>query len=134
MLVVCPFCVKPRTTICGFTHWTTRLTLPLINCSEPDITATPYICHTHLLGMTDCFNSSVTNICTLDSLDCNNTLTLSTSTQPLCLNVHKYLNFLQVSHLPLPTNWLVGDLCPGVPFSKIGDGTQRRTLPCWFLL
>lgn len=38
------------------------------------------------------------------------------------------LNSLQDSHLPLSTNWLVRDLCPGVPFPKIRYGTQRRTI------
>lgn len=68
------------------------LTLPLSNCSEPNITPTPYLSYIPLFGITDGFNSSGTYfMSTLDPSNSKNTLTLSIATKPLFLNIHNTL-------------------------------------------
>lgn len=65
------------------------LTSLLINCSKPIITATPYLFHIPLFSIADCFHSSGIHFMgTLDSSDCSNTPALSTTIQPISLNVH----------------------------------------------
>lgn len=84
-----PFVFLPTVLVDSFT-------LPLVNCSEPNITTTPYLSISH----PDCFNSSRTYfVNTLTSADWNSTITLSTTapnsyaqTFTLCLFyvAHKY--------------------------------------------
>ena len=82
---MCRSNVKHKTTRCGL-HYFTRL-FHLIAWSQ--ISLPPYLFHISLFSTTDCFNSSGTHLWAPGSTDCNNTITLSTTTQPLCPNSHK---------------------------------------------
>lgn len=85
-------CASPQIELITATSATTLPPLPLlpfVYCSEPNITTASYRPHISLFDATDYFNSTGTHfVGTLEFSDCNDTLTLSTSTQPLSLNVH----------------------------------------------
>lgn len=105
-------------------------TLPLLNCSEPNITTTPYLSHISLFGISDCFSSAGTHLVgILDSKDCNNTITLNTTTQPLCPNIHNASIFCgtQVYHC-LPASWS-GTCTLVFLFPKLGVIPGEEPLP-----
>lgn len=105
-------------------------TLPLLNCSEPNITTTPYLSHISLFGISDCFSSAGTHLVgILDSKDCNNTITLNTTTQPLCPNIHNasILCGTQVYHC-LPASWS-GTCTLVFLFPKLGVIPGEEPLP-----
>lgn len=79
MLVVCPFWVKPMTTTCGLAYQSLQLALSQI--SLPPLAFPTPLALVSLTALTPLGHIGFLRLC--------NTLTLSITTQPLCLEGHK---------------------------------------------
>lgn len=123
MLVVCPFWVKPMATTCGLAYQSLHLALNQI--SLPPLAFPIPLALVSLTALTPLGHIGFLRLC--------NTLTLSITTQPLCLEGHKpwfseALIFTAEPPPPPTLGWVVWGLYPGVSFPTIISGSWRGTL------
>lgn len=90
----------------------------LLKCRELNVTTIPYLSHSRLFGITDCFNSSETLFLgTVDSSGCDNTPLWALPPSP---HVHDASVLCGTQAYYLPTHWVVWDTCPAIPYPRIG--------------